>query len=115
MVSKRQQASGLSPNFVQSLDATHLRMAVRAAAQEGITDVALVHDSFGTHAADTARFFSILRETLVEIYTSLDVIEDFREQIAAQLSPKNLEKLPPAPARGSLDLQGVLDSDFAFA
>lgn len=114
-VSKRQQASGLSPNFVHSLDATHLRMAVVAAAREGIKDFALVHDSFGTHAADTGRFFSILRETMVDIYTTTDVMQDFHDQMSGQISEENLCNLPQPPARGQLDLTAVLNSDFAFA
>lgn len=115
LVSRRKQASGLSPNFVHSLDATHLRMAVLQAYNEGIKSVALIHDSFGTHAADTARFFVILREALVRMYTETDVIEDFTEQMKAQLPPASRHKVPPAPERGTLDLTAVLESDFAFA
>ena len=115
MVSKRRQASGLSPNFVHSLDATHLRMAVVQAASEGIADVALVHDSFGTHAADTARFFVILREALVKMYTEQDVIADFATQMKAQLPPEARDNLPTPPSHGSLDRHAVIESDFAFA
>ena len=115
IVSRRKQASGLSPNFVHSLDATHLRMAVHQASKEGIKDVALVHDSFGTHAADTGRFFVILREALVSMYTEQDVIADFEAQMKGQLSPDVREKLPTAPAHGTLDRHAVIESDFAFA
>ncbi|WP_422049705.1 DNA-directed RNA polymerase [Shimia sp.] len=115
MVSRRKQASGLSPNFVHSLDATHLRMAVLQASLEGIKDVALVHDSFGTHAADTGRFFVILREALVTMYTETDVIADFAAQMKGQLSPDSRDKLPKPPTHGTLDRAAVIDSDFAFA
>jgi DNA-directed RNA polymerase len=90
-------------------------MAVVAAAREGIKDFALVHDSFGTHAADTGRFFSILRETMVDIYTTTDVMQDFHDQMSGQISEENLANLPVPPARGKLDLTAVLNSDFAFA
>ena len=115
MISRRKQASGLSPNFVHSLDATHLRMAVLQASQEGISDIALVHDSFGTHAADTGRFFVILREALVKMYVEQDVIEDFAAQMRAQLPSAKRDKVPTPPAKGNLDPYGVLESDFAFA
>lgn len=114
-VDPRKQASGLSPNFVHALDATHLRLAVRQAADEGITDVALVHDSFGTHAADTSRFFTILRESLVRLYTEHDVMHDFYLQMRAQVSPDLREKVPHPPTKGSLDITSVIESDFAFA
>lgn len=114
-VDKRAQAQGISPNFVHSLDGTHLRLSVVKAAQEGMAHFALVHDSFGVHAADTPRFFQLLRETLVEMYQDRDVIEDFRAEIMDQLEPKKREKLKETPARGQLDLTAVLGSAFCFA
>lgn len=114
-VDKRKQASGFSPNFVHSLDATHLRLSVVRAAEEGMTDFALVHDSFGVHAADTGRFFSILRETLVELYTTCSPFDDLRAELIGMLLPENRQKMPDLPAQGTLDREAVLDSDFAFA
>lgn len=114
-VSKRQQVSAVSPNFIHSLDATHLRMAVLAAKEEGIDSFALVHDSFGTHAADTGRFFVILRETLARLYLDHDVVGDLHAEIASQLTPENAEQMPMPPSKGNLDLAAVVDCDFAFA
>lgn len=114
-VDRRKQSSGFSPNFVHSLDATHLRLAVVRAAEEGINAFALVHDSFGVHAADTGRFFAILRETLVELYTTCNPFEDLHSELHGMLLPENREQLPTLPAYGSLDREAVLDSDFAFA
>lgn len=114
-VDKRKQASGFSPNYVHSLDATHLRLTVRRAAEEGITDFALVHDSFGTHAANTGRFFAILRETMVEMYRNRDVMQNLHTEILGQLDPENLRALPQPPALGSLQIEAVVDCDFAFA
>lgn len=115
LVDKRKQSSGFSPNFVHSLDASHLRLTVRRGIEEGITDYALVHDSFGTHAANTGRFFSLLRETMVELYRNKDVMANLHEEIKGQLLPENYELLPDTPALGDLDLEAVVDCDFAFA
>jgi DNA-directed RNA polymerase, mitochondrial len=114
-VDKRAQAQGISPNFVHSLDGTHLRLSVVRAAEEGMKHFALVHDSFGVHAADTPRFFTLLRETLVEMYSSVEVIDNFRSEIMEQLSPKQREKLKEVPASGTLDRTAVLESSFCFA
>lgn len=114
-VDKRKQASGFSPNYVHSLDATHLRLTVRRAAEEGITNFALVHDSFGTHAADTGRFFALLRETMVEMYRGRDVMQNLHDEIAGQLEPENQQNLLPPPPLGALDIEAVVDCDFAFA
>lgn len=114
-VDKRSQAQGISPNFVHSLDGTHLRLSVVRASEEGMKYFALVHDSFGVHAADTPRFFQLLRETLVEMYEQVDVIEDFRSEILEQLSPGQRGKLKQAPRPGKLDRTSVIDSAFCFA
>lgn len=114
-VDKRRQASGFPPNHVHSLDATHLRLAVRAAAREGVAAFALVHDSFGTHAADTGRFFVILRETMVDLYKDRDVLSRLWAELASQLSPERVKDLPQPPAMGTLDIEAVVDCDFAFA
>ena len=114
-VNKRKQASGFSPNFVHSLDATHLRLTVRRAAEEGINSFALVHDSFGTHAADTGRFFALLRETMVEMYRGRDMMENLRQELMGQLSPEKQGEMPAHPSLGTLDIEAVVDCDFAFA
>jgi DNA-directed RNA polymerase, mitochondrial len=114
-VDKRLQAQGISPNYVHSLDGTHLRISVVRAAEEGMAHFALVHDSFGVHAADTPRFFQLLRETLVEMYTKRDVIECFRTEIMEQLDPNKRVKLKETPTKGNLDLTAVLGSAFCFA
>jgi DNA-directed RNA polymerase len=114
-VDKRLQAQGISPNFVHSLDGTHLRVTVVKASEEGMNSFALVHDSFGVHVADTPRFFTLLRESLVEMYTKSDVMGSFRSEILMQLSPENREKLKETPTSGTLDPLAVLESDFCFA
>jgi DNA-directed RNA polymerase len=114
-VDRRAQEQGIAPNFIHSLDGCHLRMTVVRAAEEGLSSFALVHDSFGTHAGETGRFFMLIREVLVEMYANHDVIENFREEIEMQISEEKREDLPTPPARGNLDLDQVVESDFCFA
>lgn len=114
-IDKRKQASGFPPNFVHGLDATHLRMTARRAYEDGILAVAFIHDSFGTHAANTGRFFMLLRETMVEMYEKGDVISNLHDELKGQLSAETLPLMPEPPARGTLDVTRVVDCDFAFA
>src|SRR5690606_26728894 len=58
----RQMASSVPPSFVHSLDAAHMQLTVARAAEEGMTDFATVHDSFGVHACDVEQFSRIIRE-----------------------------------------------------
>ena len=115
-IDARKQESGISPNFVHSQDGSHLRKTVvHAAERYGITFFALIHDSFGTIPAKAGAMFRAVRETMVETYESNNVLEDFREQFMDQLHESQLDKMPPIPAMGTLDIREILNSQFAFA
>ncbi|QDB70995.1 RNA polymerase [Bordetella phage vB_BbrP_BB8] len=111
---KRKQGQGISPNFVHSCDAAHLMLTVVRANQEGITNFSMIHDSFGTTAGDAEEMFRIVREAFVEMYTEVQVLENFRDEIAAQLSPKARGKLKSLPERGTLELDQVVNSRYCF-
>jgi DNA-directed RNA polymerase len=111
---KRKQASGISPNFVNSLDAAHLTRTVNYCLDAGITDFAMVHDSYGTHAGNADALSMLLRRAFVDQYSGA-VLEDFRKQIEQQLPGKLVKKLPPTPPMGTLDLEGVMASGYFFA
>jgi len=115
--SKRRQSSGIAPNFVHSLDAAHLLATVNLATLNGIRHFAMIHDSFGCHAADTTLMNAVLRESFVDQYEE-PVLERFRNDIVEQLSmthPELAEKIPPLPPTGTLELAAVKDSEFFFA
>ena len=98
------------------MDGSHLRMTVvRSYEVYGVESFALIHDSFGTIPADAGNLFKAVRETLVDTYEENDVLADFRDQFADQLHESQLDKMPEMPAKGALDLQEILKSDFAFA
>lgn len=109
------QVQGIAPNFVHSMDASALVACVNLSVENGVTSFAMVHDSYGTLAADTDMLGACLRHAFVDMYQENDVLEQFREGIVAMLPPDLKEKVPPCPAKGSLDLSKVLDSDFFFA
>jgi DNA-directed RNA polymerase len=91
-----------APNFVHSLDASHLIRSVLAARESGITDILTVHDCFAVRAGDAARFLDILHRELFLMYVHQDWL--------GRLRAKNgIEGLPP-PEYGDLDLEGALDT-----
>lgn len=112
---KMRQVNGISPNFIHSLDASHLHLTVCKCLDAGITDFAMIHDSYATHAANTDLLNQLLREAFVEQYASKDIMADFREQILAQVPPELAAKIPLLPPKGSLDLSLVLQSKYFFA
>lgn len=112
----RKQTSGIAPNFVHSQDASHLQLTVSKAKRVyGISSFAMIHDSFGTHAAKAGSMYRAVRETMVDTYTKYDVIEEFYKQFADQLHESQLDKMPTVPAKGKLDLMEILESPFAFS
>lgn len=62
----------VAPNFIHSLDATHMMMTALAAHQNNIL-FASVHDSFWTHPNEVEILSKIIREEFVRMYTS-DII-----------------------------------------
>jgi DNA-directed RNA polymerase len=114
VIDRRRQASGISPNFVHSMDACALMMSVRRSVEAGITSFGMVHDSYGTLAEDMDVMAQCLREAFVELYQT-DVLQEFRESILAGLSEKNQQEVPLCPPKGNLDLSAVRQSVYFFA
>jgi DNA-directed RNA polymerase len=108
----RKQASGIAPNWVHSLDASHMMKTICAATHAGVHSFSFIHDSYGTHAGNTALLATTLREQFVAMYSGC-VLQQFADDLKTML-PEGVE-LPPVPAKGSLDLSKVLESQFFFA
>lgn len=104
--------NSISPNFVHSMDACALMMTVNKGSDLGITHWHMVHDDYGTHAADTQLLFELLREAFVEMYRDNDVLMRFYLEVKEQLPGV---EIPEPPTKGSFDIEQVLESDFFFA
>ncbi len=111
-IDSRRQSNGIAPNFVHSLDAAALMMTVVTATASGVGSFAMVHDSYGTHAADMLALTICLRHAFVGMYRD-DIIQKFMKEIKL-IAPEGTE-LPAPPARGTLELGAVLKSAFFFA
>ncbi|KAK9467353.1 hypothetical protein V1512DRAFT_236752 [Lipomyces arxii] len=66
-VNARKQASAFPPNFIHSLDATHMLLSALACGRNGLT-FAAVHDSYWTHSADVDKMNAILRDAFVKLH-----------------------------------------------
>jgi len=98
----------VAPNLIHSYDANLMRASIL----KGIEAIdnpsfAMVHDSFGVHAADMPVFVKLVKEAFVEMYQQ-PLLEQFRDK----LPPEVQHKLEPLPTPGDLDLNGVLTSEF---
>lgn len=111
----RKQSSGISPNFVHSLDATALRWYVLMAVENGIDNFMVIHDSYGALPSDVTMMGKCLREAFVDMYEEHDVLEEFRQSALGLLPEDKHHLIPPVPPKGTLDLQLVKQSDYFFA
>ena len=110
---RNKQVNGIAPNWVHSMDASHMRETIRRCWAYGIRSLGLVHDSYGTHAGNAWKLAEELRNSFVDMYEEHDVLEEFKEELKLQL-PEGAE-IPELPIKGTLDLSRVVDSDFFFA
>ncbi|MCJ1357682.1 MAG: DNA-directed RNA polymerase [Icmadophila ericetorum] len=77
-VDKRRQLQAFPPNFIHSLDATHMLLSALKCDEVGLI-FAAVHDSFWTHAADVDIMNRILRDAFIKMHS-----EDVVGRLAAE-------------------------------
>lgn len=99
-------ATGLAPNFVHSMDAAHLHLTTAMCGAQFIDAVAMIHDDYGTHAANAQRLYEIIRERFVWMYENHDPIADFHQRYPVTPAP---------PDKGGLDIREVLESRYFFS
>ncbi|KAH9707793.1 DNA-directed RNA polymerase [Citrus sinensis] len=105
----KRQRTAFPPNFVHSLDGSHMMMTAVACKRAGLS-FAGVHDSYWTHACDVDQMNRILREKFVELYEQ-PILEDLLASFQKQFPKLNF---PPLPERGDFDLRDVLESPYFF-
>lgn len=110
----RKARAGVAPNFVHSLDAAHMQLAICHGLDQGIEDFFMIHDSFGTNAADTWAFYHNIRHAIVDMYEDNCVLGNFEIECRNRLANPDME-LAPVPEKGTLDVRAVLDSEYCFS
>lgn len=101
--------SGISPNYVHSMDASHMSLVINRLHNEGITSFGAIHDSYSVHADDVDRLLEVTKEVFVEMY-DLDVFQDIKRQFISNDNGFDFE----VPKGGSLDLSGLEKSEYFF-
>ena len=81
-VSRRKQSSAFPPNFIHSLDASHMILTALKCSEMGLT-FASVHDSFWTHAADVDAMNGIIRNEFIRMHS-----EDVIGRLAAEFTTR---------------------------
>ncbi|KAG7137864.1 DNA-directed RNA polymerase like protein [Verticillium longisporum] len=81
-VNRKKQLQAFPPNFIHSLDATHMLLSALECSELGLS-FAAVHDSFWTHAADIDSMNRVLRDSFIRIHE-----EDVIGRLAAEFEAR---------------------------
>jgi len=132
MIDTRKMGSSCAPNFIHSYDASHLTLVTAdfcqkndlspsyeltangyelVALENDSVSIAVIHDSFGTHAGDTDILNLSLRECFVSMYkdNELEKLKEYSEEhILEEIETEVPEFL-------GLDLSVCLESEYIFA
>lgn len=111
-VDRRKQSQAIAPNFIHSMDASHLQLTVNRAAEAKISNFAMIHDSYGTSLAKAGLLFRLIRECFIEMYLTHDVLTAFENDMVPFISSK--QHLPPQPTKGTFNINQIKESLYAF-
>lgn len=102
--------TAVPPNFIHSLDASHLIFSVNRATSEGITQITTVHDAFGTTPARMGRLAQILREEFVKLYApdQFSLIVNAAQKAGVKIDP------PPSWIGDRLNIEDVAKAEYLF-
>ncbi len=100
----RKHGTAIAPNLVHSLDACHLQETVNLMPED--TSFAMIHDSFGCHAADANILNKMLRYVFVDMYGDGEFLPRFINKLGLDVD---------VPVKGGLNLDLVLQDEFFFS
>ena len=103
---RRSFASGCSPNFVHSMDASHMAKVIETF---GGT-FGSIHDSFSTHASDVDRLIEHTKWQFAMMYN----VDNFFNRIETLLLDDREGYNVKQPELGDLKIEEVVSSDYFF-
>lgn len=120
------QRNGFPPNFVHSLDSSHMMLTALHMWRRGCT-YASVHDCFWTHPASVEIMNEVCRQQFINLH-SYPILEELSESFLQNyINDETRQKLDPVqlakakqtfkavPKKGNLDLAVVKNSTFFFS
>ncbi|XP_041647911.1 DNA-directed RNA polymerase, mitochondrial isoform X2 [Cheilinus undulatus] len=122
------QKNAFPPNFIHSLDSTHMMLTALHCYSAGLTFVS-VHDCFWTHALTVDTMNKICREQFVALHSqpilqelSTFLLEKYCNNVQAEAKNKKYQAyrklmllLANVPQTGDFDLKQVKESTFFFS
>ena len=97
------QRNGIAPNFVHSIDSTHMIMTVNST---DLDSYAMIHDDFGTHAGNTEQLFKAIRRSFLLLYKNHDPMKEWAEQMDVDIDT--------LPERGAYNITDIEQAQYFF-
>ncbi|NXT38235.1 RPOM protein, partial [Pelecanoides urinatrix] len=118
------QKNAFPPNFIHSLDSTHMMLTALHCLRQGLTFVS-VHDCYWTHALTVDVMNQICRQQFVALHSE-KILQDLSEfmlekycspsrETRAPWQKKLMEQLSNVPKTGEFSLKKVMDSTYFFS
>ena len=109
-VHKDKAMLGIPPNYIHSLDASHMFCTIKRMIDSGIVKFSMIHDSFGCPAPDVDIMNGLIREEFLKMHKE-NQLEIFKRCVEATTGVT----LPDVPDRKTMDISRVLDSRYFFS
>mmetsp|Transcript_38411 Transcript_38411/g.108557 ORF Transcript_38411/g.108557 Transcript_38411/m.108557 type:complete len:1063 (+) Transcript_38411:418-3606(+) len=109
-VMKQRQKSAFPPNYIHSIDSTHMMMTAIECRNRGLS-FAGVHDSFWTHAGTIHVMNEVLREKFLELH-SRPLLEELHTQLTERFPDA---EIPDVPEQGDLKLEEIHKAKYFFS
>uniref|UniRef100_A0A8B9FUD4 DNA-directed RNA polymerase n=1 Tax=Amazona collaria TaxID=241587 RepID=A0A8B9FUD4_9PSIT len=118
------QKNAFPPNFIHSLDSTHMMLTALHCLRQGLTFVS-VHDCYWTHALTVDMMNQVCRQQFVALHSE-KILQDLSEfmlekycspdgEARALWQKKLMEQLSNVPSTGEFHLENVMDSTYFFS
>lgn len=124
MPNTMKQKNGFPPNFIHSLDSSHMMLTALSCHRAGLT-FASVHDCFWTHASNVDAMNGLCRRQFVALHSE-PILDNLAVYLARQMEVYNearrlphhrhlLKSVNRRIPKGDFDLKQVLDSVYFFS
>tara|TARA_R100000808_G_C2151547_1_gene160649 strand:+ start:2290 stop:4692 length:2403 start_codon:yes stop_codon:yes gene_type:complete len=108
----RRTTQSFPANFIHSLDAANVHLALQKAKSREIDQVCTIHDCFGAPAGHIEGFINCAKESFVQIYQE-NVLDDLYNQSVKQLDKS--DKLSRPLDMGDFDINEVMSAPYVFS
>jgi len=102
-LNKRKALTAIPPQYIHSMDASHLHYSILSMSSAGVQDVVVIHDCYGCNANDVDTMRSCVINGFADLY-SFNALETLAEQYGVDL-----------PEMGELDIEDVRKATYMLS